>query len=231
MIEYYLNLNMLTEDPNDCIAKPSPIRVLNREDLINECCKEGTGITPYEAESIFKRLETVVTESLEKGYAINTPLINISPSITGVFDDFNDSFDVNRHKLRFNSTPGVLLKKAAEETKLHKIEPKSALVDIYSFTDHTNTEEMDIASPGGIGELKGKRLKSEEADTTQGIFFIADDGTEHRVTVYVTNTDSTQIFQIPATLVAGNYKLQVRSIHKNNKKLSIGSYAKTLIVQ
>lgn len=230
MVEYYLHLNALTEDPDDCIAKASPIGVLTREDLIKECCKEGTGITPYEAESMFKRIETVVVETLEKGYSINTPLINIAPSITGVFENWNDNFDVSRHKLRFKSTAGVLLKKAAEKTTLHKIDRKRAVIDIYSFTDHSAGKETDIVIPGGIGELKGKRLKLNPSDENQGIFLIAEDSTEYRVTVYVTNTDSSQIFQIPQ-LPAGNYELQVRNIPLNTTKLQMGSYINSIVVK
>ncbi|WP_461638070.1 DNA-binding domain-containing protein [Labilibaculum euxinus] len=230
MIEYYLHLNALTDAPDDCIAKPSPIGVLTREDLIKECCAEGTGITPYEAESMFKRIETVVTENLEKGYSINTPLLNISPSITGVFTNWDDSFDGSRHKLRFKSSPGVLLKAVADSSKLHKIDRKKTIIDIYSFTDHSIGQETNSLLPNGVGELKGKRLKMDTSDENQGIFLIAEDGTEHRVAVYVTNTDSTQIFQIPE-LTAGNYELQVRCIAKNNKKLTIGYYDKTLSVK
>lgn len=58
---------------------------------------------------MFKRIETVVTENLGKGYSINTPLINISPSITGVFNNWEDSFDGSRHKLHFKLSLGVLL--------------------------------------------------------------------------------------------------------------------------
>ncbi len=230
MIEYYLHLNALTENPNDCIAKPSPIGVLTREDLIKECCAEGTGITPYEAESMFKRIETVVTENLEKGYSINTPLINISPSITGVFNNWEDSFEGSRHKLHFKSSPGVLLKAVADSSKLHKIDRKKAIIDIYSFTDHSIGQETDSLLPNGVGELKGKRLKMDTSDENQGIFLIAEDGTEHRVGVYVTNTDSTQIFQIPE-LTAGKYELQVRCSAKNTKKLNVGSLDKTLTVK
>ena len=70
----------------------------------------------------------------------------------------------------------------------------------------------------------------DTSDENQGIFLIAEDGTEYRVAVYVTNTDSTQIFQIPE-LTAGNYELQVRCIAKNNKKLTIGYHYKTLTVK
>lgn len=229
MILYYLNSNPLTDDPNDCVAKASPIGVLTREELIEECCAEGTGITQYEAEGIFKRIETVITRHLEKGYSINTPLINISPSVTGVFDGWDDNFDSNRHKLRFNATPGVLLKKAADDTRLHKIDRKSTALDIYSLKDHTIGKESVIITPGGVAELKGKRLKLDPADNKQGIFLIAEDGSETRVTIYVTNTDSTQIFQLP-NLDAGKYELQVRCIAKNNKKLSVGSFDKVLTV-
>ena len=229
MILYYLSSNQLTEDPNDCVAKASPIGVLTREELIEECCTEGTGITQYEAEGMLKRIETVITKHLEKGYSINTPLINISPIVTGVFDGWDDSFDSGRHKLRFNATPGVLLKKAAEDSKLHKIDRKSTALDIYSFKDHTIGKESIILTPGGVAELKGKKLKLDSTDSKQGIFFIAEDGAEIRVAVYVANTDGTQIFQIP-DLAAGKYELQLRCLPKNNKKLSVGSFDKILTV-
>ncbi|MCT4602592.1 MAG: DUF4469 domain-containing protein [Marinifilum sp.] len=230
MIEYYLDLNPLTENPDDCSARTLPIRVLTRSDILEECCAEGTGITPYEAESIFKRIEKVIAESLEKGYSINTPLINISPSISGVFENWNDSFDPNRHKLKFNATPGVLLKKVAEETKVQKTDRRTSAIDIYGFKDHTIGSGSEIITSGGIGELKGKKLKLDPADSTQGIFFIAEDGKETRVAVYVSNTDTTQIFQIPV-LGAGKYKLQLRCISKNSKKLSVGSFEKVLTVE
>ncbi|WP_321281812.1 DNA-binding domain-containing protein [Marinifilum fragile] len=231
MLDYYLYLNSLTEAPNDCVAKPAPIRVLTREDLIKECCKEGTGITPYEAEGLFKRLETVITESLENGYSINTPLVNISPSITGVFDDFNDSFDGNRHKLRFKATPGVLLKKSAENTRLQKIDRKKSEIDIYSFVDHNLEKETNLIKSGNLAEIKGKKLKLDPTDDNQGIFFVAEDGTEHRVSVYAKNTDGTQVFQIPDGLEAGDYELVIRNIPNNSKKLYSGSFDKKLTVK
>lgn len=230
IMEYALNLNSLTATPDDCIARPNTIGILDREDLIREVSKEGTGITQYEAESIFKRLETVITDSLKKGYAINTPLLNITPSVTGVFENYEDSFDKNRHQLHFKVRSGVLLKRAAEETKMHKVNRKKVFIDIFSFTDHLNVDMSDQLHPGSIGQLNGKLLKLDPADLNQGIFLIAEDGTETRVSVYVTNTNGKQIFQIPADLTAGNYKLELRALVNKGKVLHVGNYDKTLIV-
>ncbi len=229
-MEYSLSKNHLTSAPEDCVARPSPIGTLNKEDLIREISQEGTGITLYETESMLKRLETVVVNSLKKGYAINTPLLNISPSVTGVFENFEDSFDKNRHHLHFKVKSGVLLKRAADETKMHKIDRKKVIIDIFSFTDHLNVEASDTLKPGSIGQLSGKLLKLDTEDMNQGIFLIADDGTEFRTSIYVTNTNRKQIFQIPSDLVAGNYQLELRALINNGKVLQIGSLNKTLIV-
>ncbi len=229
-MEYSLNKNYLTQTPDDCVARPSTIGIMSKEDLIQEVSQQGTGITPYETESIFKRLETVIIDCLKKGYAINTPLINITPSVTGVFVNYEDSFDKHRHQLHFKVRSGVLLKRAAEETKMHKVDRKKVIIDIFSFTDHLNVEASDQLQPGSVGQLNGKRLKLDATDENQGIFLIADDGTENRVSVYVTNTNGKQIFQVPADLTAGNYKLELRALINKGKVLQTGSLNKTLIV-
>ncbi|MCZ4696062.1 hypothetical protein DWB61_15200 [Ancylomarina euxinus] len=77
-MEYSLNKNYLTPTPDDCVARPSSIGIMGKEDLIRKISQEGTGITSYETESLFKRLETVVIDCLKKGYAINTPLLNMT---------------------------------------------------------------------------------------------------------------------------------------------------------
>ena len=228
-MEYYLNKNYLKASADDCIARTSTVGVLNKEDLISEISKEGTGITPYEVEAIFKRLEVVVTESLRKGYSINTPLINISPSVSGIFDNWDDTFDTKRHKLNFKASSGVLIKQAAKQTKMHKIDPKKLIIDIFCFVNH-NSEESNELHPNGIGELCGSHLKLDASDKKQGIFLMAKDGTENRVEVYVVNTHGRQIFQIPDNLTPGNYTLELRTLPNQGKRLHKGSLPKPLVV-
>lgn len=224
-----MNKNYLKGAADDCTARTSTVGVLNKDDLISEISKEGTGITPYEVEAIFKRLEVVITESLRKGYAINTPLINISSSVTGIFADWDDTFDINRHKLNFRASSGILLKQAAKQTKMHKIDPKRLIIDIFCFINH-NSEKSDDLHPNGIGEICGNRLKLDAADKRQGIFLIAEDGSENRVEVYVVNTNGKQIFQIPDNLTPGNYTLELRTFPNHGKRLQKGSLPKPLVV-
>ncbi|RXQ94487.1 DUF4469 domain-containing protein [Ancylomarina salipaludis] len=221
-MEYYLSKNHLSKGSDNYIGRTLTIGIINKTDLIHEIAKEGTGITSYEVESIFKRLEVILPDLLQKGYSINTPLVNFSPSLRGVFNNWDDSFDSKRHSLLFKTSSGVILKRAAKETKLYKCDSRSYTIDIFSFTNHNKTPGTDILSPGSIGELRGNHLKLDESDPRQGIFLLAEDGTEYRIDVYAHNTISKQLFQIPTELNAGKYILELRSLPTHSSQLKKG---------
>ncbi len=61
-----------------------------------------------------------------------------------------------------------------------------------------------------MGQVNGHRLKFDQADPTQGVFFIAVDGSETRASLMVKNTARQLIFEAPAGLAAGDYTLEVR---------------------
>ncbi|WP_372641806.1 DNA-binding domain-containing protein [Ancylomarina sp.] len=229
-MEYYISKNHLNKNEENCIGRTSTIGIINKDDLIREIAKEGTGITSYEVESIFKRLEIVLSDLLKKGYGINTPILNITPSIRGIFKDWDDSFDPKRHLLQFKTSSGVILKKAAKETKLYKSEPTSYTIDIFSFTSHNKNENKDILTPNSIGELKGNKLKFDDTDIKQGIFLIAEDGSECRIDVYAHNTKAKQLFQIPSILATGKYVLELRSLPLHSSQLKSGRLDTPLFV-
>ena len=62
-----------------------------------------------------------------------------------------------------------------------------------------------------MATLTGHRLKHDPEDENQGVFFIATDGTETKVTVIGQNTASKLVFDIPAGLTSGDYQLVVRN--------------------
>ncbi|OGB67431.1 MAG: hypothetical protein A2Y94_10395 [Caldithrix sp. RBG_13_44_9] len=81
---------------------------------------------------------------------------------------------------------------------------------------------------GGIGQITGHRLKFDPEDTKQGIFLVAEDGTETRITMVGVNKPSQLMFSIPSSLPAGNYTLEVRVIFSS--KLRSGKLTETLSV-
>ena len=231
MIYYYLKENPLSKEKRNCIAKVKAIRQVTKADLIKICCDGDCGISPYEVESVFNRLEYVLPKLMKDGCSISTPLININASITGIFDSWSDQFDSKRHNLHFRSTPGTLLRRATKEAHFRKRREVQDIVDIFSFTDHNQNASGNKMIAGSVAELIGKHMKFDSNDSKLGIFFIAADESETRVSVYVKNTDNTQIFQIPSTLQKGEYTMVLRCIPHNFKKIQICEFKKTLIVE
>lgn len=105
------------------------------------------------------------------------------------------------------------------------------IVGIFSFTDHNQNASGNKMIAGSVAELIGKHMKFDSNDNKLGIFFIAADESETRVSVYVKNTDNTQIFQIPSMLQKGEYTMVLRCIPHNFKKIQICKFKKTLIVE
>ena len=79
------------------------------------------------------------------------------------------------------------------------------------FIDHTSSEKDSIATPGGMCTLTGHRLKYDPEDEKQGLFFVAEDGNEIKVTVIGQNTSAKLMFDVPKELVSGEYQLVVRN--------------------
>jgi hypothetical protein len=75
-----------------------------------------------------------------------------------------------------------------------------------------------VLTPGGIGELNGSRLAFDASDNEQGIWFVAIEGAETKVTSIALNKPSKLIFMVPQ-LQAGEYEVKVRVKFKGSKSL------------
>lgn len=92
-------------------------------------------------------------------------------------------------------------------------------IKIYSFKNYSTSSLVSDLGPGSIVELHGEFLHFDCADKYQGIFLLKEDGSEYRVSLYITNSPTRQIFQIPLDLDFGQYKLELRTLHPGNKAL------------
>ena len=66
---------------------------------------------------------------------------------------------------------------------------------------------------GGVVQLTGSRLKFNQKDAAQGIFFIPETGNLVRASVIAENKPARVMAIIPADLAAGTYYIEVRSKH------------------
>ncbi|MGB4872224.1 MAG: DUF4469 domain-containing protein [Candidatus Promineifilaceae bacterium] len=97
---------------------------------------------------------------------------------------------------------------------------------ILTFQDPANGNGS--TTPGSGGKIKGHRLKFDDTDTQQGVFFVAEDGTTVRVNQILSNKPGEVIFIVP-TLTAGSYQLEVRVLFGKQLRRGLLEKAVTIV--
>ena len=234
MLKYSLRENLLTPAPDDYMAQAQDVRSYTLDEIIDLMMEKGTTLTRADVAATLQVYGEVVSAIIKDGSAVNTPLMNTSMSISGVFDGANDSFDKKRHTVNLNITAGTLLRDAVTKVKCEKTEGVSTDPYITEVTDIVSGKVNEVLTKGGVVQLVGSRLKFDAKDTAQGIFFVPETGNPVRAAVIAENKPARLMAIIPADLAAGTYYIEVRTKYANATKqlktLKIGRFAKPLTI-
>jgi len=228
-IQYYLQPNYTTPDPNDQYARVTTTGNLTIDDIAARLVREGHVTSSAQAAAVLNAAMDIAARAVADGNAVNLPLMTIRPGITGVFTDVNDSFDPARHTVRANLQSGPLLDAAMSTATTQKKRGGAPAPDPISFTD-LNTGSVNASiTPGGMGQILGSELKFDPASEGAGIFLIADsDGSETAITNPGQRTEGRLLFVLPTSLDAGSYTLEVRRVYAGT--LRAGALAHSLTV-
>ena len=234
MLKYCLRENLLTPAPDDYMAQAADVRSYTLDEIIDLMMEKGTTLTRADVAATLQVYGEVVSAIIKDGSAVNTPLMNTSMSISGVFDGANDSFDKKRHTVNLNITAGTLLRDAVTKVKCEKTEGVSTDPYITEVTDIVTGTANTTLTKGGVVQLVGARLKFDAKDAAQGIFFVPETGEAVRAAVIAENKPARLMAIIPADLAAGTYYIEVRSKHSGGgkplKAVKAGRFAKPLTV-
>ena len=234
MLKYCLRENLLTPAPDDYMAQMTDVRSYTLDEIIDAMMEKGTTITRADVAATLQVYGEVCSSIIADGSAINTPLMNTSMSISGVFNGANDVFDKKRHTVNLNLTAGTLLREAAAKVKCEKTETVSTDPYITEVTDVVSGKVNTVLTKGGVVQLTGSRLKFDQKDEAQGLFFVPETGTPVRAAVIAENKPARLMAIIPAELAAGVYTIEVRTKYANATKqlktLKVGRFAKPLTV-
>ena len=234
MLKYCLRENLLTPAPDDYMAQAADVRSYTLDEIIDLMMEKGTTLTRADVAATLQVYGEVVSAIIKDGSAVNTPLMNTSMSISGVFDGANDSFDKKRHTVNLNITAGTLLRDAVTKVKCEKTEGVSTDPYITEVTDIITGTANTTLTKGGVVQLVGARLKFDAKDAAQGIFFVPETGNPVRASVIAENKPARVMAIIPADLPAGTYYVEVRSKHSGGgkplKAVKAGRFAKPLTV-
>ena len=234
MLKYSLRENLLTPAPDDYMAQAADVRSYTLDEIIDLMMDKGTTLTRADVAATLQVYGEVCSSLIKDGAALNTPLMNTSMSISGVFDGANDSFDKKRHTVNLNITAGILLRDVLPKIKCEKTEGASTDPYITEVTDIVTGTANTTLTKGGVVQLVGSRLKFDAKDTAQGIFFVPETGEAVRAAVIAENKPARLMAIIPADLAAGTYYIEVRSKHSGGgkplKAVKAGRFAKPLTV-
>ncbi|NJK95838.1 MAG: DUF4469 domain-containing protein [Bacteroidales bacterium] len=228
-VRFGLIENHLTADPGDYMAVVTDNDTFTEDGIIDRMISRGSTVTKAEALSVLEEYGLALEDILKGGNNVNTKLFSIYPSIAGVFNGQSDGFDKSRHAVRLNITSGSRLNKIIGSIQVQRVELTSPAPVLQKFTNLRTKTINESFTPGQIASIAGLMLKFDEADPLQGIFFIAADSTETRVSNVSKNKPSELLFFVPDSLTTGTYQVEVRSILHGRKTLSVGRLLNNLV--
>jgi hypothetical protein len=117
MLEHSLNENAPS-------SRPHSEMIYDIERFINLTLQRGVKVTKNDIAAVLDDIEETVEYIIENGGILNLPPMNISCSVSGVFESASDRFDPNRHKPYINISKDTLLRKREKETPQPQI-PKT----------------------------------------------------------------------------------------------------------
>ncbi|MFN8256803.1 MAG: DNA-binding domain-containing protein [Bacteroidales bacterium] len=230
-INYVLHLNLMTPDPLDCRAV-----VVNRtnyhiEDVVKQITGEGSILKETECNAVINAFMKRIGTNLAEGISFQSEYFNVGIEISGVFTNDKDKFDPERHVVYPNLIPGKAWKESLASAKLEKQIPEENKPKPESLVDLKSKTNDQMLTPGGMAELMGQMLKIDETVPDEGIYLIAvNGGLETKVTYLYANYPKNLQFEVPASLVAGDYKIEIRNRAHKGKVLRSGVLEYTLNV-
>ena len=238
-IQYALFENHVTSDPDDYAGVVQVSGSADGDDLVQDIIDQGSTVNRPDILAVTADLLLALERRLEMGQRVNFfGVVDCFPRIKGVFNGPTDPWDPARHKVDVGCGPGSQLRDAVQAgatvQRVDALKPAPMLIQFHDFTSDTNN---DTASVGGPGQISGSRLKFDATKADEGIYFLpTGGGAAVKVDMVTYNKPGRLDFTVPATLVPGDYWLEVRARQGkppagvDNRELRIGRLDATLTV-
>ena len=227
-IQYIIRHNNLSNPSSPCFGRVIKTRTVTYEEVIKRMQQSGSTVTSADILSVMESFHSVLESYLVEGASVHTPHANFSSGISGLFTDKDDQFNRSRHRIIGSVNPGNRLrafyKKTIFSTRKKRMEIKRP--DLSSVTNQNPERSVNRARTGDMLKISGYRLGFDPQQESEGIFFIANNRQEIRVSIVGHNTPRSLLFNIPQNLAPGEYRLEVRSAVSGT--LRKGSYADTI---
>ena len=219
--EVYLRPNTLTKDNDrDCIADVYQHAETQRnKDIADIIVKERTEFRPETIMNILTMRDKVVTQLLEEGLSVMDGVVQITPRVSGVWETEGAEYDEKIHKRTVDIVPTADLRSVLDAISVKVLGAKEATARITSITDTATGLKDGTITIGDDIIIEGDKLKIDEKDAAQGVFFKAANGTEYKTTRRLSvNKPSQIIARVPKEVPAGAVTVIVRTKYSSTAK-------------
>lgn len=219
--EVHLRPNTLTKDNDrDCIADVYQHAETQRnKDIADIIVKERTEFRPETIMNILTMRDKVVTQLLEEGLSVMDGVVQITPRVSGVWETEGAEYDEKIHKRTVDIVPTADLRDVLDAISVKVLGAKETTARITSITDTATGLKDGTITIGDDIIIEGDKLKIDEKDAAQGVFFKAANGTEYKTTRRLSvNKPSQIIARVPKEVPAGAVTVIVRTKYSSTAK-------------
>ena len=220
--EVHLRPNTLTKDNDrDCIADVYAHAATQRnEDIADVITKERTEFRRETILNILAMRDKAVKDFIQDGLSFMDGLVQISPRVSGVWETENSAYDDKVHKRTVDLIPTADLRTALDVIGVKVLGAKETTARITEITDTATGLKDGTLTIGDDIIIEGDKLKIDETDSAQGVFFKAANGTEYKTTRRLSvNKPSQLIARVPKEVPAGEVTVIVRTKITGNNKI------------
>jgi hypothetical protein len=212
-IKVYLYNNVLTDNPNDFIARVHSERSLNVKDICQTATARGGAEISAEAmEHAVNLWLKEMSYQLCNGFSINTGWFLANVSVKGVFHSPDEHFDPHKQTLVFDFHQGDKLRREIQETEVQVLGLADTGGRITQVLDMRTGSINDLLTPDRNLKISGHKIKIAGDHPDNGVFLLDESGNEIRIEPadIVMNHPSELMIIIPS-LPSGGYRLMVRT--------------------
>jgi hypothetical protein len=230
--------NLLTEDPNDYVARVISERTLNTSDVCKAAVTRGGAATT--AEAMEHNVNLFLKEmgyQLSDGFSINTGYFTANTLIRGVFNSPTETFNTDKHAILYQFNQGDLLRKELPNIAVEISGIGDSSITVNEVIDIKTGSVNDLITPNRNLRIKGYKLKLAGENPAVGVYFINKE-TSERIKVdpsEIATNNPGELMIVTPVLAAGTYSLEVSSQFAgggvNLKEPRTSAFDKVLTVQ
>ena len=197
---------------NDGSLKPRVVQTdtANMDSVLGYMATD-TALEETDMRAAVSRFHQALLFYLARGEKVATPFGTFLLSARGTYvDGETPRVETRNLGINFRPSPGLLndlrtsAKIVVEGTSGRKLPSVTSVINVEA------PEQINEGKAGHLLKIQGNRMSFDPADEETGVFLVATDGTEHRMTVYSRSGTARVDFKL-AKVPVGTYTLEIRT--------------------